>query len=181
MDNVICKANIKPKVKIQLIISAVVLLVIVLFFRIKHQEYFDTKATVFELFDAFLVKEVSPKGHTSFVFYFDQFLMYVVPALFLLLTPLIMSIHSIRTSKKCSLELNENGVHGTRKRLFSTAEIKLPIEKVASIMMKKSFFNKLTGGKTVIISSASGVIKFPWVQNADEFVDATLAKIEEAK
>ena len=48
-------------------------------------------------------------------------------------------------------------------------------------MLKRSLFNILSGGKTVVLHTASGVIKFPWVQNADEFVDATLAKIEEAK
>ncbi|MBR6044272.1 MAG: SHOCT domain-containing protein [Ruminococcus sp.] len=48
-------------------------------------------------------------------------------------------------------------------------------------MRSSTLYNKLTGGNTVAIRSASGLIKFPWVQNAEEFVNATLAKIEEYK
>ena len=84
-------------------------------------------------------------------------------------------------AKRCSLNLSEKGITGIRKKLFSTKEVKLPIDKIDSIMVSNSLFNKLTGGKTIAIRSASGLVKFPWVQNAEEFVNATLAKIEEYK
>ncbi|RGH34619.1 SHOCT domain-containing protein [Ruminococcus sp. AM43-6] len=52
------------------------------------------------------------------------------------------------------------------------------MDKIDNIMVTENLINKMDGGKTVAIRSASGLIKFPWVQNADEFVNATLAEIE---
>ena len=43
--------------------------------------------------------------------------------------------------------------------------------------MNDSLYNKLTGGRTLVISSNSGRIKFPWVQNAQEFADAAVKQM----
>ena len=102
-------------------------------------------------------------------------------SLVLILMPIVINMILSFISKRCSLKLTDMGVSGIRKKLFSTKNLDLPIDKVDSIMRSTSFYNKLTGGNTVAIRSASGLIKFPWVQNADEFVNATLAKIEEYK
>lgn len=84
--------------------------------------------------------------------------------------------------KQCSLSLTDKCITGCRKRRFSTEEIKLPIDKIDTIMASHGFFDILRGGgDTLLIRSASGVVEFPWVQNSKEFVDATLAKIEEFK
>lgn len=87
----------------------------------------------------------------------------------------------LSSAKKCTLELYGDRIDGNRKTIFSTKTLKLPIEKIDNIMINEGFNDKIWGGKTVGVRSASGVIKFPWVQNADEFVSATLAKIEEFK
>ncbi|MGN1086256.1 MAG: SHOCT domain-containing protein, partial [Porcipelethomonas sp.] len=95
--------------------------------------------------------------------------------------PVIIRCIVNNIAKQCSLSLTEKSITGNRKTLFAYSEIKLPIDKVDSIMASHSFLNILTGGDTLLIRSASGAVKFLWVQNAKEFVDATLAKIEEFK
>ena len=79
---------------------------------------------------------------------------------------------------RCSLELTNKGLSGQRKKIFSTIQLQLPMDKIDNIMVIENARSKSYGGKTVSIRSASGLIKFPWVQNADEFVRVTLAEIE---
>lgn len=52
------------------------------------------------------------------------------------------------------------------------------MDKIDNIMVTENIINKIQGGKTVAVRSSSGLVKFPWVQNADEFVKLTLAEIE---
>ena len=85
------------------------------------------------------------------------------------------------SSKKCSLELYDDKIDGNRKKVFSKKALKLPIDKIDNIMVSEGIFDKLFSGKTVSVRSASGIVKFAWVQNADEFVQATLDKIEDYK
>jgi hypothetical protein len=108
------------------------------------------------------------------------FLSLLVTAVVFLLPIILRKIRN-HIARNCSLSLDENGISGNRKKLFSNAQLNLPIDKVDNISISESIFDKLRGGKTVAIRSASGVIKFPWVQNADEFVNCTLARIEEFK
>lgn len=95
--------------------------------------------------------------------------------------PRIMRKIADGMASQCSLSLTDKGVTGCKKGLFSTKEVKLPIDKIDAIMASNGFMDDLRGGDTLLIRSMAGGIKFPWVQNANEFVDATLAKIEEFK
>ncbi len=95
--------------------------------------------------------------------------------------PIIITLNGYFTSKQCRLSLTDKSVTGNKKTLFSNKVLKLPIDKVDAIMASHSFLDTLRGGDTLLIRSASGVIKFPWVQNANDFVKKTLAKIEEYK
>lgn len=101
--------------------------------------------------------------------------------LVIILLPVIINIVLTHISKQCELLLTDSGIKGIRKKCFSARNIQLPVEKIDSIMHSTTFFNKLSGGNTVAIRSASALIKFPWVQNADEFTNAALAKIDEYK
>ena len=101
--------------------------------------------------------------------------------LVIILLPVIINIVLTHISKQCELLLTDSGIKGIRKKCFSARNIQLPVEKIDSIMHLTTFFNKLSGGNTVAIRSASALIKFPWVQNADEFTNAALAKIDEYK
>lgn len=83
--------------------------------------------------------------------------------------------------KHCSLQLTNDGVNGNRKYFLSNKHLKLPIEKVDSISIESTLLDKLLGGQTVAIRSASGLIRFLCVRNAEEFVDKTLFAIKSYK
>lgn len=102
-------------------------------------------------------------------------------AIIVLLIPIIRSKILSSIAGRCSLELSNKAILGARKKLFSTKEVNLPIDKIDSITCSTTLSDKLSGGKTISIRSVSGFISFPWVQNAEEFVDATLSKIDEYK
>lgn len=48
-------------------------------------------------------------------------------------------------------------------------------------MVSHGLMGKLRGGNTLLISSNRGLIKFHYVQNADEFARVSMEKIEEVK
>lgn len=80
--------------------------------------------------------------------------------------------------KLCSLYLTNKEIKGIRKYIFLKKDLTFPIEKVDSIMVVNSTFDKIRGGKTIAIRTTSGLIKFPWVHNAEEFVNKTLDTIK---
>lgn len=80
--------------------------------------------------------------------------------------------------KCCSLRLNKDGITGNKRFFFINKNLKLPIEKVDSILIENSIIDKLYGGQTIAIRSASGLMRFMCVQNASEFVDKTLEAIK---
>ena len=181
-NNVVCKAEIKAKALVLIIISAVLIIVAALIFKVEKIEYKEEKETTYRFIDHLVIKhEPYNEGNVHYEVFVGLIIDYAVPAIILILLPLIVAGHSKLVSKQCSLELNDSGVEGKRKKLLSAAELKLPIEKVDSIMVKKNLFNALTGGKTIVISSASGRIKFPWVRNADEFAQAVRQKTDEVQ
>ena len=196
MDNsIVCKAKIKPKKTNLLILSLVLLVVVFIMFYRKETSSMHESNSMYDP-SARYSEKVSYElfGHSivwRYVYYNDDYKVKETTnftmqdgSLFVVLViigSLIPLCYCLYTAKRCSLELNDKGVYGIRKKLFSSSELKFPISKIDSIMLKKSLFNYISGGKTVVLNTASGIIKFPWVQNADEFVDATLAKIEEAK
>ncbi|MDE5558776.1 MAG: SHOCT domain-containing protein [Ruminococcus sp.] len=83
--------------------------------------------------------------------------------------------------KRCFLQLTKDGVIGSRKYLFSSKFLQLPIEKVDSILIENRIIDKILGGQTIAIRSASGLIRFICIQNASEFVDKTLEIIKAYK
>lgn len=91
---------------------------------------------------------------------------------------IIVAIYSRLVYKKYSLILENTRLIGRRAKLFTTNELILPMNKIDNVHVKNGLMDWLYGGKTVAIRSASGLVKFPWVQNAQEFVDTTLAEIQ---
>lgn len=166
-NNEICRARISARLSILYWIIVVVLGV----FTILWQVPVNDQKNLFGMYKTNMFSKGFMQGNS------------VPGCITLILTVLIIlwGIRCIIVSKKCSLELTNNGISGSRAKLVSSANLQLPIDKIDSIMRSTSLYNKLTGGNTVAIRSASGLIKFPWVQNAEEFVNATLAKIEEYK
>lgn len=95
-----------------------------------------------------------------------------------ILTKVIVLACCNSTAEKCYLMLDTKGINGLRKKVFSQKKLVLPMDKIDSIVVKDGISDKLLGGQTVAIYSASGLIKFAWIQNAQEFVDKTLAEIQ---
>lgn len=117
-------------------------------------------------------------GSYSGQIFWEYVLIVFLLAYVLIGAPLIGMIRNRANAAKCSLKLTDKGLSGQRKKFFSSAQLQLPMDKIDNIMVTENIINKIQGGKTVAVRSASGLVKFPWVQNADEFVKLTLAEIE---
>ncbi|MBQ6634649.1 MAG: SHOCT domain-containing protein [Ruminococcus sp.] len=113
--------------------------------------------------------------------YEDNIIFLLVLLVLLFSLPLILTRIVKIVAARCFITLQPNGIKGLRKKIISQMLIDLPIEKIDSILISKSILDFLRGGKTIVIRSNSGVIRFPWVQNAEEFMQATLAEIEKYK
>ena len=84
-------------------------------------------------------------------------------------------------AKRCKLELTEGHIKGELKTTFGKKNLQMPIDHLDSVMTSNGFTDKIRGGETLLISSNSGLIKFHYVQNADEFAQAAMKLIDEAK
>lgn len=84
-------------------------------------------------------------------------------------------------AKRCSLELTSTEVRGRTSLLFSSHDTQLPLDKVDTVARFCGFGDKYRGGKTVGVRTAGGIVRFAWIQNADEFVRAVLTELEKYK
>lgn len=109
------------------------------------------------------------------------YLIYGIIAFAASFVAIVFMLYTKDITKECSIELTSEGINGRRKGYGSKADLRLPIEKIDSIFVTETVFDKLRGGKTLGIRSNTGVIKFICVQNADEFVTAANKAIEENK
>ncbi len=208
--NVICKADIRAKsIKIFLIIWLVIATALVIFLSLPSKyilnegnPYGEINVTHYHLFGfefksryEYVTDSIAYNWdyHTDYIehyagstqteWYGDEFFwgLLCVCAIYFVPLFLYLVLFNTKEAERCSLELTEKGIYGNRKTIFSNKQLNLPMDKVDNVMIKESVLDKLRGGKTVAVRSASGLVKFPWVQNADEFVSKTLAKIEEFK
>lgn len=132
-----------------------------------------------EYITKWLMEDIGTRYHGYPTYYRYEYYFIVLPIDFIVFVlPALLYISKIYRANRCSLVLTDKGLSGQRKKIFSTAQLQLPMDKIDNIMVTENIINKIDGGKTVAVRSASGLIKFPWVQNADEFVNATLAEIE---
>ncbi len=99
----------------------------------------------------------------------------------LVVVPFLIAIRLRLRSKRSVLVLYDKTIEGTRKKLFTTENFNIPIDRVESVSVKQSVYSLLTGGKTVVVNATSGMTKMPWVRNADEFAQAVRQKIDENK
>lgn len=104
---------------------------------------------------------------------------FAIFAIFVLL--IIWVLCSRLLCKKCDLELNQDGIFGRKKTLFSLQTINQPFEKIDNIYVRDSIIDKILGGQTIAIRSASSCIKFCCIANAQEFVDKTLEELKKYK
>ncbi len=110
----------------------------------------------------------------------DQFIIGIV-VFILIFVVAAFKLYTQDVTKECSIELTSDGINGRRKRIDAKVDLRLPIEKIDSLFVTETIFDKIRGGKTLGIRSNTGVIRFVCVQNADEFVAAANKAIEENK
>lgn len=111
------------------------------------------------------------------------FLGFLAPLLLVVLLVVYLVVKTICNSiaRRSEIILHSRGISGIRKHIFSETKLELTMDKIDSIMITTTLRDHLFGGKTIVIRSNSGKIKFPWVHNAEEFMQATLAEIEKYK
>ncbi len=103
--------------------------------------------------------------------------------LFILIAPpLIYLLINRRKRKLTELTVNDKEIVGSYTSFIPISKItlKMPIKKIDNIAAFKNFFFLYTG-KALRIASTSGVIRIPYVLNADELVAFISEMIEKAK
>ena len=103
--------------------------------------------------------------------------------LFILIAPpLIYFLINKRKRKLTELTVNDKEIVGSYTSFIPISKItlKMPIKKIDNIAAFKNFFFLYTG-KALRIASTSGVIRIPYVLNADELVAFISEVIEKAK
>lgn len=113
-------------------------------------------------------------GMLFLVIFLNIFIFAIVPLIYLLINR--------RKRKLTELTANEKEIVGSYTGFIPISKItlKMPIEKIDNIAAVKNFFFLYTG-KALRIASTSGVIRIPYVLNADEIVAFISEMIEKAK
>ena len=118
--------------------------------------------------------------HNQYSGYFisEEFMEYLGMACPAVILPIIIrAINNYRASRTF-LTLKSDKISGELQKLFSPITVTLPLDKVSSLSISK---NISYAGSIVTIATSSGIIRFPWVQNAEEFVAKANAYINEYK
>ncbi len=181
-EKILCNARIKHKITVPAIIVSILWYILSLYIIIngtgKHLTpnggYWKSLCGIeYENLVPSYMEE--PEVHTG--------LLIIAVLLFLVLTllPILYFVFSKLIAQNCTLTLTEKQICGQLKTLFGKKQIQIPIEKLDNIMTSSGFMDKLRSGETICVSSNSGMVKFHYVQNADEFVQAALKRIEEVK
>jgi len=95
--------------------------------------------------------------------------------------PVVIFLIRMFIAKRCKLELTEGQIEGQLKTTFGKKKLQIPIDHLDNVMTSSGFWDKVRGGETLLISSNSGLIKFHYVHNADEFAQAAMKRIDEVK
>ena len=186
-----CEANINPKCAMKIIIAVLIAgLVVLVLAMIPLKAVSDSSRDIYgnkiESLDRYNIfgEEIFVSAHSIHIDYSiykpHESVVFWIGAIISLFTLLYLLFFYLNKSsaKQCSLILDDKGINGKRKTLFSCKELRLPMNKIDSITIQRGILDRICGGKTIAIRSASGLINFPWVQNAQEFVDMTLEEIQ---
>lgn len=180
MEDVICKAEMKIKSSkiFKILIILLFILGIIVFIPVSYE--FETFGLLEHYYDYHNIfgTSVYIKFPERFPYISGTFSIINLTPFFLGIIMLIWKISIKFIIKHCLLDLKKDGIIGKRKYLFSSKLLQLPIEKIDSILIENRIIDKMLGGQTIAIRSASGLIRFICVQNASEFVDKTLEAIK---
>lgn len=93
----------------------------------------------------------------------------------------IINRYAEGVSSVCELYLTETQICGVLKTIFGEKELRIPLEKLDNVSLRDSIIDKIIGGKKLCILSNSGTVRFPYVQNSEEFMKATFEQLEKRK
>lgn len=110
----------------------------------------------------------------------DYLFVVIIILLVVSLLPFVISKVSRLIMLRLKLTVNEERAFGSYGK-FTKKDFAVPIEQITSITISNSIFDKLRSGKTIVIKSASSMMLFPFVQNADDVLNFTLERIKEYK
>jgi len=160
--NVICRADFKRSITpLSCVVTVLWLIILALGYYVAKIALFGTK----EQYDYVWLYVLEQK---------------IIPIVLVIIPFVILLIEKI-IAKRCKLELTEGHIKGELKTTFGKKNLQMPIDHLDSVMTSNGFTDKIRGGETLLISSNSGLIKFHYVQNADEFAQAAMKLIDEAK
>lgn len=111
----------------------------------------------------------------------EEFLFLIVIHLLLLAIPFFLEKSLEAICENTSLTVTLEEVYGSYSAFVFKKTLQMPIEKVDNITVTVGLFDKLFSGKTLGISSNSGMIKFHFVQNAEEVAESTMNHIRSVK
>lgn len=95
--------------------------------------------------------------------------------------PIVSVIVHKFLSQRCSLVLTETQILGTKRAIFYSQKILIPIANFDHACVKATLSDAIRNGKTVVIKTASGALKFHYAHNAEEFVTAVMKQFQAAK
>ncbi|MCR4761770.1 MAG: SHOCT domain-containing protein [Oscillospiraceae bacterium] len=172
------RAEIAPKMQKPFVIAAAVLLAawIVLFMPLRHSVG-DSYEHYRSIADFCILSADRYHG----LMLTDEGIIGLIVLAALVVLCAVMYLVLVKSPKQCTLTLTENGISGVKKTLLGSKSVELPFENITSIAVKDGIADKLVGGKTVAIASATGFIRFLGVQNAQEFTERTLAELRAFK
>lgn len=186
-DNIICRAEIKakPRTSSYITVLIIVLVSILLLLPISSEKKYELRnyrkieTTIsYNIIHVPIYQNTVVENNNKFEVT-GAFYAFIILLVFSITFYSLYIATNISYSKQCKLELTDKIVNGVVKKSRINHRLNIPLDKIDNIEIidLNSFFT----GKTIAIRSASGLVKIPWVQNAYEFVNATLAKIEEYK
>lgn len=184
--NVICSLRFKCKVTLFWIIvslSLIALLGPVLSFAVEGIDGIKFLSGIpYAQYEDYYDKTTHRYERSNSLEYFPVLLVLgIIMTIILLSLPLIVVLIKKYITKRCELILTDKEIRGQKKTLFSMRRLQIPIDHLDNVMTLNSLIDKIRGGETLMISSNSGLIKFHYVQNADEFAQAAMKRINEVK
>ena len=160
--NVICRADFKRSITpLSFVLTVLWLIILALGYYVAKIAWFGTKGQYDYAWLYVLEQKIIP------------IVLVIIPFVVLLIEKII--------AKRCKLELTEGQIEGQLKTTFGKKKLQIPIDHLDNVMTSSGFWDKVRGGETLLISSNSGLIKFHYVRNADEFAQAAMKRIDEVK
>lgn len=125
-------------------------------------------------------------GKMDTKFFWDGILLTLLIIVLIIVFPFIFSFlrntYHKYICKNSFLSVNEERVEGTYFRFgIFKKSFTFPIEQIVNIVTLDSFIDRLRSGKTLVLHTSSGKIRFSFVQNTEEISSIILNAVKEYK